>query len=167
MTKSWEYWSIELTPEEYDYITISGNSSSLDKVSITSSGGNVIDAREYIITYNDGEICVSKPYTVEAKGLNYFAKITNNTSSPINVTAIGFDVSGGDEEEFHNTQVVVANSTAYYNDGNPICLVSCDNTYTTASISNFYIEIDDVTHTVTCDKTIIGDGDTITLTYNG
>lgn len=105
--------------------------------------------------------------TLETEGLSYFAKITNNTSSPINVTAIGFKINESGEEEFHNTQVIAANSTAYYNDGNPICLESCDNAYTTANISDFYIEIDDAQYTATCDKTIIGDGDTITLRYNG
>lgn len=61
MAKSWNNWSIDTDDED---ISITGDSSSLDKVSITFSSGNVVDARTYIITYNDGQRCVSFRYYV-------------------------------------------------------------------------------------------------------
>lgn len=61
MANSWNNWSIDTDDED---ISISGDSSSLDKVSITFSSGNVVDARTYIITYNDGQRCVNFRYYV-------------------------------------------------------------------------------------------------------
>lgn len=276
--KKWENWSIDTNDDD---ITISGDSSSRDKVSITFSSGSVVSAGAYTVTYDDGERCLKYIYVVqegtcsctvtsnypsssphsyssegsfiagkmngsctsitityldaesngdwlncssmnidtdgnitstgvsentnelryakyslscggvlefyqdtnqqtcdcnslivngteEADGLKYYAKIVNNSNASINVTDVGFEFSDGSttrEEEFHNAQTIPAYTTEFYNHGNSICLDSCDNEYTIVNISNFKISINDVSTTVTCDKTSIRNGDTITLTY--
>ena len=276
--KKWENWSIDTNDDD---ITISGDSSSRDKVSITFSSGSVVSAGAYTVTYDDGERCLKYIYVVqegtcsctvtsnypsssphsyssegsfiagkmngsctsitityldaesngdwlncssmnidtdgnitstgvsentnelryakyslscggvlefyqdtnqqtcdcnslivngteEADGLKYYAKIVNNSNASINVTDVGFEFSDGSttrEEEFHNAQTIPAYTTEFYNHGNSICLDSCNNEYTIVNISNFKISINDVSTTVTCDKTSIRNGDTITLTY--
>ena len=276
--KKWENWSIDTNDDD---ITISGDSSSRDKVSITFSSGSVVSAGAYTVTYDDGERCLKYIYVVqegtcsctvtsnypsssphsyssegsfiagkmngsctsitityldaesngdwlncssmnidtdgnitstgvsentnelryakyslscggvlefyqdtnqqtcdcnslivngteEADGLKYYAKIVNNSNASINVTDVGFEFSDGSttrEEKLYNAQTILAYTTEFYNHGNSICLDSCDNEYTIVNISNFKISINDVSTTVTCDKTSIRNGDTITLTY--
>lgn len=278
MANSWYNWSIDTDDEN---ISISGDSSSLDKVSITFSSGSVVSAGAYTVTYDDGERCLKYIYVVqegtcsctvtsnypssnphsyssegsfiagkmngsctditivyldaesngdwlncssmnidadgnitstgvsentnelryakyslscggvlefyqnanqqtcdcnslivngteEADGLKYYVKIVNNSNASINVTDIGFEFSDGSttrEEKLYKAQTIPAKTTEFYNHGNSICLDSCDNEYTIVNISNFKISINDVSTTVTCDKTSIRNGDTITLTY--
>jgi hypothetical protein len=123
------------------------------------------------ITYSGTEEPDPTP-TVE--GLEYYAKIVNNTSSAIDIDDISFDFTAdgsSSTEEFHNRQTIPANGNALYNHGNSICLDSCNNNYPSATISNGRITIWEGSSTsgksVTLDKSTIVNGDTITFTYNG
>jgi hypothetical protein len=60
--KKWENWSIDTNDDD---ITISGDSSSRDKVSITFSSGSVVSAGAYTVTYDDGERCLKYIYVVQ------------------------------------------------------------------------------------------------------
>lgn len=107
-------------------------------------------------------------------GLYYYAKIVNSTDNPIDIDDLSFDFTAdgsSSTEEFHNRQTIGANTTGYYNNGNSICLDSCDNNYTSATISNAKMTIwsgsSTLTKTLTMNKSSIVCGDTIVFTYNG
>jgi hypothetical protein len=123
------------------------------------------------ITYSGTEEPDPTP-TVE--GLEYYAKIVNNTSSAIDIDDISFDFTAdgsSSTEEFHNRQTIGAHTTDYYNNGDSICLESCGNNYTSATISNAKMTIwsgsTTLTKTLTMNKSSIVCGDTIVFTYNG
>lgn len=100
MAKSWNNWSIDTDDED---ISITGDSSSLDKVSITFSSGNVVDARTYIITYNDGQRCVSFRYYV------------SDTSSTCDCSSLVFHgTEEPDPPQEFSINVSVKNSTSQH-----------------------------------------------------
>ena len=121
------------------------------------------------ITYNG-----TQEADPQLDGLYYYAKIVNTTNSPIDIDDISFDFTAdgsSSTEEFHNRQTIGANTTDYYNHGGSICLDSCGNNYTSATISNGRITIWEGSSTggksVTLNKSSIVCGDTIIFTYNG
>jgi hypothetical protein len=155
------------TTVTFDYGVSCDSGKSCTKTLTVNQAGGSCDCGS--ITYSGTE---ETDPTVE--GLNYFAKIVNNTSSAIDVDDIQFDFDSGthaDREEFHNRQTIPANGNALYNHGNSICLDSCNNNYPSATISNGRITIWEGSSTsgksVTLDKSTIVNGDTITFTYNG
>jgi len=157
------------TTVTFTYGVSCDSSKSCTKTLSISQNGNSCSCSDLTV---NGTIEPEPTPTVE--GLEYYAKIVNNTSSAIDVDDIQFDFDGGtraDREEFHNRQTIPANGNALYNHGNSICLDSCDNNYSSATISNGRITIWEGSSTggksVTLDKSTIVNGDTITFTYNG
>jgi hypothetical protein len=62
-TLSWnDNWFIDVDDIDENNVTISGNSDTPNNVWVKFEAG--VTPREYIITYNDGERCVCKRYTV-------------------------------------------------------------------------------------------------------
>ena len=169
------------------YLVVTGNDGAAREETVkiaysATCGEDGVVWEKSLTLRQDGDGCGCGSITYEGdkepdptiEGLNYFAKIVNNTNSAIDVDEIQFDFDGGtraDREEFHNRQTIPANGNALYNHGSSICLDSCDNNYPSVAISNGSITIwvgsSTSEKSVTLDKSTIVNGDTITFTYNG
>ena len=188
ITTEGESWA-NITAENGELIlNVGSNADSSRSTTVTFTYGVSCDSSKSctktLSISQDGTGCGCGSITIEGteepdptptvEGLEYYAKIVNNTSSAIDVDDIQFDFDGGtraDREEFHNRQTIPANGNALYNHGSSICLDSCDNNYPSAAISDGSITIWEGSSTseksVTLDKSTIVNGDTITFTYNG